>query len=999
MARDVESLVLQMSADLRRFEKSMDAAKNAADRRLNDIEKRAKAADRKLSKTMGDAGRNMVGALKQNLSGLAPVLAGAFSTAAVIGMADSFTQMQNRLKTTGLDAKDLASQFAALNAVADASRSPIEAVVAVYSRLRLATEGMAFSNAQITETTEILSKALKASGATAQETSSALLQFGQAIGSGVLQGDELRSIRENAPAVARAIAKEFGVTVGELKKLGEEGKLTSERVLNAVLASGQAINATFALTEATVGDALTNLQNKLTNYIGLTDESTSATDRIRQAINLLADNLETVTTVVGILAAIMGTKYVLALSATASQHVAATVTGIRYQLALAGLAARQGGVTTATVLSTAATRAFTAAIVANPIGAAIVAITALAAGVYLLNQRFSESAVASRELKAQIETGNAALGAYEEAQIKARDASKESAAAARENAAAMREEAQAAIVAARALSAKRVAEAQEAVVRAQNAAQTAARREPRQNRSRGEQEMARGARFASDALYDEQNRAQSRAGEAIREQIRQEQEFQRISAGINLGGVTAPTLSPTTENAAKDKAARGTSPEDLARQRAILDLQAEISLLRAQDRNAEADAQQDALDLLNLTKQYDDAGFENARAKAQAQVSALATARTAAQLAEEAKRQAEGEARAIEMTRGFVLDMLSVQEQLALTDRDALEVRREILAIRQAERRAALEAAAADIEATDAERAAARSALGGLGGLERGERQEIDSSSEGARDARGIIADMRGPENAVERAREAYAEIDALRQQDVISEAEAARAKAQVDVDLQDARLSGTRAVLGALETLQNSSNKKLAALGKAAAITQATIDGYLAIQKAWSAFPYPFNLPGVAATTVAVGANVAAIAGLKDGGPVRGPGGPRDDKVLMWGSNGEFMMNARATAKNRPFLEAANAGADLSKMLPALANGGMVGRVNQAAARVSSAAGQAATTPVTFSPTINAPGADMATARQIRADLDDMARNLPGIINGVREKRARYRLGKNSQR
>jgi tape measure domain-containing protein len=76
--------------------------------------------------------------------------------------------------------------------------------------------------------------AARASGATAVESSSALLQLKQALGSGVLQGDELRSIREQAPAVGQAIAREMGVTIGELKKLGSEGQITTDIVLRAL---------------------------------------------------------------------------------------------------------------------------------------------------------------------------------------------------------------------------------------------------------------------------------------------------------------------------------------------------------------------------------------------------------------------------------------------------------------------------------------------------------------------------------------------------------------------------------------------------------------------------------------------------------------------------------------------------------------------------------------------------------------------------------------------
>lgn len=275
-------------------------------------------------------------------------------------MADSYTSMQNRLKVTGLETEALADQFDRLNDVADASRSPLESIVGVYSRLRIATEGLGFTNAEVTRTTEILAKSLKASGATAQETGAALLQFGQGVGSGALQGDELRSIRENAPLVAKAIADEFNVTVGSLKKLGEEGTLTSARVVKAVLASGQAIDAQWAKTDVTVGDALTNIQNRLVRYIGESGASAGATKRFVQAVGLIADNIDKIVPALVTLTLLVGAKYVAAGVASVASSVAQAVAhqraggaAVAQALAIDGLIASQARSLTAGELAAA----------------------------------------------------------------------------------------------------------------------------------------------------------------------------------------------------------------------------------------------------------------------------------------------------------------------------------------------------------------------------------------------------------------------------------------------------------------------------------------------------------------------------------------------------------------------------------------------------------------------------------------------------------------------
>lgn len=165
------------------------------------------------------------------------------------------------------------------------------------------------------------------------------------------------------------------------------------------------------------------------------------------------------------------------------------------------------------------------------------------------------------------------------------------------------------------------------------------------------------------------------------------------------------------------------------------------------------------------------------------------------------------------------------------------------------------------------------------------------------------------PSNYVKQQAVAYAQIDKLRKLDVLNETQAAQAKGIVDAEINAQRFKNASDFFGNLATLSTSKNKALAMVGKAAAITQATIDGVVAVQKALAAYPPPTNYIMAAGVGVAAAANVAKIAGLKDGGPVVGPGGPRDDRVLLWGSNGEYMVNAAATARNRPLLDAINSG------------------------------------------------------------------------------------------
>lgn len=981
MAEELERLLVRVDANAAYFESQMRKI-NAA---LYGSQRETRKTLDRMNRDMDRRGADMAATLRQHLMSVAPVLAASFSAAAVIRYADGWSAARNQLASAGVAAADLATRQEQLTDVASRSLSSAEGTFKLYSRLTLATERYGTSAADVLRITELVNKSFVSSGASTGEAASGILQLSQALASGVLQGDELRSLRENAPQIAQAIAAAMGVSIGELKKLGAEGKITADVVTKAILSAGDQIEARFATMTPTVGQAFTVLNNEIGRFVGQADSGLSATQRMAEGIIALSQNLDTVALVVGAVTAVMGGRFVLAMTAGSGAMIANGVAAVRLAAFQTAMTASMTGTTTATLVATGAMRSFSAALAANPIGAAILATAALAAGVAFLSNKYGEANVLQRELKTTSDASSKALDAYRDAATKAATATGENAKQARANVEAMRAEALAALRSAEALRVRRLQLLADRKVAAEEAV-------ARFGRSSG------GGKGAIEAAGGDLARAQSQLrvaqaayDAAAAETTKQEAAFRELDEEIRnprLAPAVIPTAPPARSGAGS--AASGPSPEDLERQRQLLDLQAEIERLRAEGRDAEADARQDQLDVLELTKRYEEAGFENASKKAADQVAFLASARDEARAREEAAREAEAEARALDLMRQFTLDMLDVQERLALTDRDALEVRRKILRVRQAERRAALEAAAADATAAEAERAAARTALEGLGGLEAGEDRELESSRAGARDAQGIIADLRVYDEAVERAREAYEELAAMREANRISEQEAALAIAQVDTQLREQRLAGARSMFDALATLQNSSNKKIAAIGKAAAITQATIDGVLAVQKALASAPPPFNFIQAAIVGAVAAANVAQIAGMADGGLVKGKGGPREDKELRRLSPGEFVVNAAATAQNRALLEQINRGA----RIPALAEGGLVRQVNAAASQVAALRPREPGSPVVFAPTIDARGADLGVERRLQAQLDQFSRDLPNLINGVRDRREKYRLG-----
>lgn len=196
-----------------------------------------------------------------------------------------------------------------------------------------------------------------------------------------------------------------------------------------------------------------------------------------------------------------------------------------------------------------------------------------------------------------------------------------------------------------------------------------------------------------------------------------------------------------------------------------------------------------------------------------------------------------------------------------------------------------------------------------------------------------------------------YAQIDEMRKADVLSEEQAEQAKGMVDAKYLEERLSGASKFFGVLSGLQNSESKKAQAIGKAAAIAQATIDGIVAVNAALKGPPGPpWSFAIAAATGAVVAANVAQIAGIKfaAGGLVRGPGTGTSDSISARLSDHEFVVNAQATRRFLPLLHAINenrySGGGLvgkpngySGIMPTAASGGMnVSIHNYSGARVS---------------------------------------------------------------
>lgn len=206
--------------------------------------------------------------IKSSLSGIAGALgpiagamAAAFSVSAIKSAADDMMNLDGRLRTVTQAEQERYELEDKLYAMAQKDRQGLNSMGDLYYKVARGAQRFGVSQEDSLRVTDVVSKALTVGGASAQEASASILQLGQALGSGVLQGDELRSLDENASTLMNHIADHFGVTMGQLKQMGAQGQLTSEAVIEAILASGDAIDGEFSKMPMTIGQAQTKIKN------------------------------------------------------------------------------------------------------------------------------------------------------------------------------------------------------------------------------------------------------------------------------------------------------------------------------------------------------------------------------------------------------------------------------------------------------------------------------------------------------------------------------------------------------------------------------------------------------------------------------------------------------------------------------------------------------------------------------------------------------------------
>ncbi|MDM3647812.1 tape measure protein [Proteus mirabilis] len=257
----------------------------------------------------------------QSLSKVAAALTGYLSASMVASYSEAWTELNNKLSNSVRASESLVDVTQRVFDISQATRSSLDATATLYARLERGTREYNTSAEDLAKLTSIINQGFIVSGATAQEAENAIIQLSQGIASGVLRGEEFNSVAEQGSRLMVALADSMGVGIGQLRKMAAEGKLTTDVVVKGLLSQGDAIGKEFAKTTRTMSQAFQEAGNNLTKFLGENTTIKSTISAFSDAVITVSKNLDELSSVLTVIATVVGSRYVGALAMATKSKV------------------------------------------------------------------------------------------------------------------------------------------------------------------------------------------------------------------------------------------------------------------------------------------------------------------------------------------------------------------------------------------------------------------------------------------------------------------------------------------------------------------------------------------------------------------------------------------------------------------------------------------------------------------------------------------------------
>lgn len=285
-----------------------------------------------------------------NVANALKAAATSFVVTEIARFGSEVQNLQNRLNLLPESFGSVGDNLDRVRDIANATQQPLAATADLFQKVARQADRYGLSADQAGIVTQTFADVLRLAGADAAAADGAIRQFGQALGSGTLRGDEFNSILEaTAGEILPILARQLGVTEGEVRSMAEQGKITGDVLINALGNAADTVAQRTGNMSVTIGGALTTLQN---NFLTLGSQATPVFDSIAQGILLIAENLDVAVVATG--------AFLTAMAVTKISAIVTAMGGLR-----------------------AAILAVNTAIMANPIGLVMTAMAAAITGVYI----------------------------------------------------------------------------------------------------------------------------------------------------------------------------------------------------------------------------------------------------------------------------------------------------------------------------------------------------------------------------------------------------------------------------------------------------------------------------------------------------------------------------------------------------------------------------------------------------------------------------------------
>ncbi|HCB0012762.1 phage tail tape measure protein [Klebsiella pneumoniae] len=318
-------------------------------------------------KTMQNGGRQAAAAAKESQKALsdltdgfasagraATAAAAAFATGKLVQIADQWNSVNARLKQASVSTNDFTLSQTRLMAISQSTGTAFTDNANLFSRAAASMREFGYSSDEVLKITEAVSTGLKLSGASTEEAGSVITQFSQALAQGVLRGEEFNAVNEAGDRVIRALAAGMGVARKDLKAMADQGQLTNDKVVPALISQLGVLQGEFSSLPPTVSGSMQKVTNSFMAWVGGVNQATGATDAlsggldglagtldsltssaVSGALSDVADNMSLITTAAGGLVGIGLARYLGGIVTSASSATGALISAAKSEVALA----------------------------------------------------------------------------------------------------------------------------------------------------------------------------------------------------------------------------------------------------------------------------------------------------------------------------------------------------------------------------------------------------------------------------------------------------------------------------------------------------------------------------------------------------------------------------------------------------------------------------------------------------------------------------------------